>query len=1382
MKALTIICILICFLSSVDAVAQEQEGIYSLKQLSVNEGLSHSDVTAIVQDDLGYLWIGTNNGLNRYDGRTVKSFKADPFDLSSLPDSKITTLYKDKRGYIWIGTQHHGLCYYHPETETFKRLDIPTDDLWISTISENTQGQVWVATRQKGVYLIDMTSDSQMVISDHVLTKFSGNQTILTMVFTSADEMVFATFSNIYSFHYPSGTIFKINLPSKTIAPQMVSDYKGGLYVGNNNALYQLQPQKKGRHAYHVTDMHLSKPIQKITSLFLDKQKTLWIGTLGNGLYQLNQMRTQSDHPIPIIRVTNSTVSENFTGSLARVNCIFEDKYGLLWLGSSAGGAAYFNKGNHFFKLINNRTGKQYLPSNYVNAIFSEAGRFIIGTRNGLAILNPGEKPSFMFSNVPITVIYKDQAGHFWIGSNGYGVKEMRYLANKLEEKPNPVVEGLLRNAHISSITEDHQGRLWIGTFGKGIQLLSADRQRIEPLRKFDQTSGLTSDQISYIYRDPRYPLMWVSTRDGGVDCFSLDNDQPVILKNYRYRADQAGLSSNFAWPIIRSNDSTIWIGTLGGGLNGITRHASGKESIRHVTVRNGIVDNDVESMELDKQGNLWIGGYGITKFDPHSGRTQFFDYKDGLQSNAFKVGASYQDAKGTLYFGGINGFNYFSPDSVGQDVSPPDMVLTDLRIFDVPMQPDKTFRGKNILSQPIQYTHNLVLPASLNNFTLYYEGIQLAASGKIKFHYQLEGYNEKYVTSMLPSASFSNLKAGTYRFKVKASLNNVYSKERMLTIQVLPSWWLSWWAYLLYALLVFLSFTIYRYILTNRNKLKNELILAAKDKSLNEEKLEFFTHISHELKTPLSLIYSPVTELLESNEPISNTVSKEKLQLIRHHSERLMALAHQLIDLKKIGAGHLHLKATKNDIVKFIKEIWLLFKQQAESRSIAYHFSTEEESIALYFDAEKLQLVFSNLLMNAFKYTPEGGSIRINVYIKGDPKRAAAFAYTSVGETLINHYLEVVIEDSGTGIPEDQLAHIFETYYHTTDTQSLQMEGTGLGLSIAKGILEKHRGFIRVESQVGIGSRFIVALPFGKAHVPSHQLIVNQTDPEDVSQYQLDRDQLQTSTDEEPLCPPHLYTLLLVEDHAALLNYLSDVFAKNFRVITAKNGAIGLEKAKLYFPDLIISDVMMPEMDGLEMCRKLKSDAETNFIPIILLTARTASLYELEGIHTGADDYISKPFNIQLLRAKINTCLQNRLKVKEYYSKLMASEEERPVINTADEVFIHRVIDTVEQNLQDKDFGILPLASALAMSKSALFKRIKDITGTSPVDFIRSLRLRKAETLLREGKLNISEVAFQVGMNDLKYFREQFKKRNNVSPSEYVRQFRKSMQRHGSV
>src|SRR5690606_33327403 len=366
MKTAAIIYLSITYLL-VDVVAQEHGWIYTLKQLSVNEGLSHSDVTAIVQDDLGYLWIGTNNGLNRYDGRTINSFKAKPFDLSSLPDSKITTLHKDKRGYIWIGTQHHGLCYYHPETETFKRLDIPINDLWISTISENDQGQIWVATRQKGVYLIEIATDGRVTVSDHVLTKFINHQTVQTMVFTSSDEMIFATYSNIYSFHYTSGTIFKINLPSKTISPQIVSDYKEGVFVGNGNFLYRLRPQKNRRHAYAVTSISLSEPIYKITSLFLDKQKTLWIGTFGNGLYQIAYHEGQFGQRVPVIRITNSTVSESFTGSLARVNCIFEDKYGLLWLGSSAGGAAYFNKGNHFFKLINNRSGKQYLPSNYVN-------------------------------------------------------------------------------------------------------------------------------------------------------------------------------------------------------------------------------------------------------------------------------------------------------------------------------------------------------------------------------------------------------------------------------------------------------------------------------------------------------------------------------------------------------------------------------------------------------------------------------------------------------------------------------------------------------------------------------------------------------------------------------------------------------------------------------------------------------------------------------------------------------------------------------------------------------------------------------------------------------------------------------------------------------
>jgi signal transduction histidine kinase/ligand-binding sensor domain-containing protein/DNA-binding response OmpR family regulator len=1391
-KPCSIAVMLLCLFCAAKSFAQED---FRLTQLSVNEGLSHSDVTAIVQDQSGYLWLGTNNGLNRYDGSKVKVFKGRPNEPGTLPDSKITKLHADRGYRIWIGTQTSGLCYYDKRTQLFHPVDLKSalsysnkitqSPFRISVILEDKKGNIWIAVRQLGLFVIRMGREGKIAeIRNFPLSDLpkEAKYSIQAMLITSEDTALFGASDGLHSFNRRTGKTEK--LPDKNnnqTVNTIFKDTKGIVWVGRFDGLYVLNTKENT-----LSKVHLSAEVKNIKTIAQDSMGYIWLGCFGYGAYKvdspnLNPLGTKVLRVYPL---SKRALQTDFIGSIERINCFLQDKYGLLWIGTSAGGAGYLNISQRDIKRIQNTPlADHVLSDNYITAVFAEKDKIWVGTRKGLSVCAPAGKTESMLSGLHITAIHQDADGVFWITTREHGLKIIRYPSGQLEPKiENGTIKGLPND--LVFITEDHLKQIWIASSNKGVFIIKPGKSEALTFEKYSNGMSLSSGKINSLYKDPLYPWIWISTKDAGLDKIEQTGDRISLLKNYRYKANGGGLSSDHIWPVKRSNDSTIWIGTLGGGMNRLTKGKNGRERIKYITAANGLIDNDIEAIELDEKGNLWLAGYGLSKYDPLTGKVSFFDHNDGLQSNAFKVGASFKDSAGQLYFGGINGLNYFNPEGLGDHRIPPDILFTDLRIFNVSVSINEQKHGRIMLKNALNFTDKLVFNASQNDFTIEFSGIQLAQHSKLIYHYKLEDYNKDWVQTDISSASFSNLDPGTYQFLVYSSYNNVKSAVHRIEIQVLPPWWFTWWAFAIYLFLIVMAFYVYRKIITKENSLKNELVIADKEKELNRAKLEFFTNISHELRTPLSLIYGPITELLQQ----VDEDSRGKLWLMYRNTKRLMTLTNQLLDFRKMESGKLRLNVAEGNIVNFIREIWLIFKDKARDTSISYHISTEKEKVNLYFDREKMELVFSNLLSNAFKYTSKGGSIKVNIYVKGSAELDAIYE----NECLTDNYLEVIVEDNGVGIPPQEIEKIFDIYYQVANSRSLKSTGTGLGLSIAKGIMDLQKGFIKVESSLQQGSRFIVGIPFGKMHFEKDDLIVDYKGPDhlihydevsvkDVEQYTLQkaypyspellREEPMDSSEEDEQRESSKWKVLLVEDNPELLDYLKENFKRSFKVITARDGLDGWEKVKLNLPDLVISDVMMPDMNGLELCRMIKRSPEYNFIPVLLLTARTASVYEIEGIETGADDYITKPFDIRLLNAKVNNFLQCRVKIKEYYRNIISLKDVKPESTNADEIFVNRMITIVENNLENKDFGVLMLAQELAMSKSSLFKRVKDITGNSPVDFIRSVRIRKAAKLLMSGHLNVNEIALQVGISDLKYFREQFRKYYKTTPTEYARQ-----------
>lgn len=1374
------------------------------RQLSVNEGLSHSDVTAMAQDHSGFLWLGTHNGLNKYNGETVQVFKNIPGDTSSLPNNRITVLLPDGNGHLWIGTERNGLSIYNEKQEQFTRVSLfptnrPQEASWINGICSDGQGTVWVATKRGDLFALEM-KDGKVKIKNHILVRAANNKPLLlnSIALGTTRFLWLATNKGIYTYNISSKSVAKVPASDNDIGVgKLMLDNNGILWAGRKDGVFRLEGWNQAGHLPVLKKVDLPEEITQIESLFQDKKGTIWVGTLKNGVYRLtmpfsalnNGPQWKAEH---VIKQINNT---SFIGSIINIKCFFEDKYGVLWIGTAGGGAIHANlKNNAFYALNTISNGNKPLSEDaYTSAVYAEPGRFWIGTRKGLSVYIPesGRTETYLPDRT-IASIFKDKAGDYWIACAGNDEGLWRTSGLQKEIPPPPVLyehTSSLTALNLTSIAEDREQRLWVSTYSNGINILSKDRSKVIHLKKESQGLQLASNQVTSLYQDPYYPYIWVSYRDAGLDKIEYFPDGRFKITHYTHKDnDPRSLSSNFTWNVRRTRDSTLWIATLGAGLNKMIEQ-NGRVYFEHYTVKDGLKDNDIESMEEDSDGNLWLAGYGLSRFDPRTGRISFFDHTDGLQSNAFKVGASFRDRFGWLYFGGINGLNFFDPASVVSSNIAPDLVFTSLRIYNKTVKVGEKLASKVLLPTAINYSRFISLKASQNDFTIDFIGLQFAHTSKIRYRYKLEGYNKEWVETNFPSVSFANLPKGVYELSVYAVADNeTASTLKKISIEILPPWWRSGWAYTLYFILLCCIIYFAWNIIQRENRLKRNLLLAAKEKELHQGKLEFFTTISHELRTPMTLIYGPITEFLERG--FRTPHAREKLWQIYRNAKRLLLLTNQLLDFRKMETGNMQIQAKKTDLVKFLKEIFLVFKSKAEEQQITYTFQAPE-SVWVYCDKAKMEIVFTNLLSNAFKHTAPEGTISINISIKGDPDTPSIFKWNQYNKKLDNHYVEITVSDNGTGIPSEEIKHIFNSYYQASRMQTLHTAGTGLGLSIAQGIINLHHGFIDVESQLQQGTKFSVGLPIGKEHFTANELAEESDAPDAIASYEMlpqnitndtviddletalpesDTDLPEDTNSAENKPDPPSYQLLIIEDNVELLHYLKDGLNQEYRIITALNGKQGLHKAKQYLPDIILSDVMMPEMDGLELCTHLKSDPDLSYIPIILLTARSATVYEIEGIVTGADDYITKPFDFRLLRAKIHRFLRSRQNVREYYQRLLSLENITSTTNNADELFLNQLLEHVEELMTDEDFNIKKLSREMAMSQSSLYKRVKDLTGGSVLDFVRNVRLKKAAKLIVSGEMKISEAASEVGIHDKKYFREQFKKLFGQTPSDYLR------------
>jgi signal transduction histidine kinase/ligand-binding sensor domain-containing protein/DNA-binding response OmpR family regulator len=1353
------------------------------KHLTIDDGLSQGSVTSIIQDSIGFMWFGTNDGLNRYDGNRFRVFYHDPYDSTSISGRDIRTLHLDAEGTLWIGGR--GLDRYIPEKEHFRRYEIPQPSrerrnrVIVTAIYSNKPGILWLGS-DAGLIRFDVKTGVFLpFLPDPSQPNKEYPENIRSLIIDPYDILWVATRDGLYA--------LDLHLYSEENEPAFAS----------------YSPDHTNRHGLDADN---------ITSLFIDPLGSLWAGT-ETGLYRF-QRDTRTHGSFIHFPHTDTSLKNSWHG---RVLSIVDDKYGNFWMATS-GGLAIFNPGMQKYQYIfHHPLVPDGLSINGIQALYTDESEHIwIGTvGKGIDIYNQHSKRFHLFRGYPdrepyvsdlsITGLLEDTSGTIWISSQRFLYRFNRTTGDYRQIQLTPSGRGI-----INHMISDIDNRIWFGTSEGLFLYVPSDETILQYRNDPGNVRSLRDNEIQRVFQDKTGTIhvingSFISTLDESTDSFTHSPiatpedviPAPIIIRDiyettdgvlwlgstdgliryeiptgesdvYRHVPNTPNsLSSNDINSITGdplSPRDILWIGTAGGGLNMF--HIP-TESFKHYTTRDGLPNNYLYGILTDEKDNFWIStNQGLSRVDPAAlrrgeGHTAFqnFDVTDGLQSNEFNTGAYFKNGNGEMYFGGVRGFNIFHPAEIAKKTTGSPIILTDFLLSNRSLtigHPDSP------LEKPIYLTEEMILSYRDNTFALEFTTLDFASPSKRMYAYILENFHKDWISAGNNRvASFTNIKPGKYTFRVRGTNSDGIwgTDEASVRIVITSPPWQSWWAYLLYVSAGFGFIYLLRRYELNRLNLKNLLRLqhieSKKFKELDTLKTRFFANISHELRTPLMLILGP-------SEQLSGELRDERLahkaNLIQANARRLLRLINQLLDISRLESGKMKLHVELADIVPFTETITMSMTSIAERKQIYLRFNSAEERIAVYFDRDKSEKILINLLSNAIKFTPAGGEVEVTVSIrsKDGMDRVA-----------------VEIRDTGIGISGDQLPHIFDRFYQVDSTSTREHEGTGIGLALVKELVDLHRGSIDVISTPGRGSAFTVFFPLGNSHLHPEEIIsTDEKSPAYISSDEEMREYIQES--DEPDTLSHSGSLkqdetiiLIVEDNPAVRAYMREHLEPFYTIIDAKNGAEGFAKAVEQIPDLILSDVMMPGINGYILCNQIKTDERTSHIPVVLLTAKAGLQDKIEGLETGADDYIVKPFESHELLARIKSIIENRRRVREKFTGTIVLKPREVTASSMDRSFLERILNIVEEYLDVPELSVEMLAREAAMSHSQLHRKLKALTNQSANQFIRSVRMQRALELLAKNAGNIAEIAARVGYEDPGYFSRSFRQYFGFLPSE---------------
>ena len=1344
----------------------------------VSKGLSQHSITALLQDSKGFLWIGTRHGLNRYDGLDYLTYEHINGDTTLISNSTIQCLTEDKHGNIWIGTYGGGLNYYNYDEDRFyvyrniKNNPNSLSDNFITAVFEDFNGNLWVGTEKGGLNLLNKEDGTFTRFISNEADPFSISSNNITSINQDRNGNLWvATYGggiNMFDQNKKSFIVFKAGSPESITSNVVRYIYKtsqGHLLIGTHQGLKRLV-YKDGRYSFKevLVNHPLSGALDKVRVLTIceDQESRIWIGTENEGLFMVNLNSGTAWHffhtPEKSYGVNSNSIWSLSTG-----------RYGTVWIGTYNQGLYKMDPYEEKFDgLYQSGIPTSTLSHNVISSFAEDsAGNLWVGTDGGgLNYFNrktgkfkrykqkPGDSTSL--SNDAVVSILIDKQNNLWVGTWEAGISilpegktSFRHLIH------NPKDENSLSGNDIYKLFQDSKGRIWIAAFRDGLDIYDPEKQKFYHINE-ETTPGISGNKVRSILEDYEGNI-WVGTEGAGLNRIRVDDDIRIIEKHFYYHgnANQSGLSNNTITSLFEDSDSVLWVGTEGGGIYHYDR---GNDRFLPIAGNKRLQNNVIYGILEDNGKNIWIStNNGLASYSKHSGEIKIYNESDGLQSSEFYKAACLKTSDGYLLFGGIKGFNMFNPDNVKRNPNAPPVYITKFLLSDEVV---KT-APNTLLTQNIVNTKKIQLDYDQNDFSFEFAALNFSQSSKNEYSYKLENYDDDWQKAgTRKEAYYTNVPPGTYTFRVRGSNNDgIWSEqEASIVLDISKPWYSTYWAYSVYALIILAMLLWARRSIIYKERLQAQLQLEhlelTKMQELDQLKSRFFANISHEFRTPLTLIISPLKSLYLDE--TKNEYKKQMRMMIRN-AERLLRLINQILDLSKLESGSVKLKASEQDLVKFIKPIAFSFSTYADKQFITYKTNLPKQPIYLYFEQDKLEKVFSNLLANAIKYTPEFGEVSLTVQKKDE-------------------YAEIIIADSGIGIPQDQVSYIFNRFYRAQ--HKVSQKGTGIGLALTRELVELHKGKIEVSSIEGRGTTFRVLLPLGHKHLEpaeiSEDRIIHQANTDNYEHEDLLTEQNPVSKSSENLkTENNLPLVLIAEDNADMLAFISSYLESEYRILECSNGKEALDLALEQIPDIIISDIMMPEMDGYQLCQLLKNDEKTSHIPVILLTAKASDESVEQGFELGANYYVTKPFNPKLLALRIKNILKSRKMFKEQVlnNKTINLEPKHVVISSADENFIKKAVGFVEDNMDNSELQVEDLCTYLGMSKIQLYRKLKGLIGQSANEFIRTIRLKRAAQLLKQQNLTIAEVTYQVGFNDLQYFRQCFKKQYGVNPSEFAQQ-----------
>ncbi|MBQ8672743.1 MAG: response regulator [Bacteroides sp.] len=1330
---------------------------------STESGLSSSLVNQLFQDSRGYVWIATEYGLNCFDGLHFTTYRSLPGDTTTIRNNYVRTLFEDDRQNLLVGCID-GLMRYDRATDSFHEIPLMRDgkrvNPHVTQMRQLRNGELWVVTSGQGLFRIERDLSvgvHQAELMKH-LNYFNFNSLYEDMhgyIWVGTEQR------GLTRYRLPDGSDVK-HYRYPAIADDCImaigEDTRGTLFVGTLKG--GLLRYDREADTFHPVPYAGGKSLSVYCLEVVDGR--LLVGTDGDGLKRYDPDR-QCLEDCPL-----STGLRDY--SAGKVHSIMEDREGNLWLGLFQKGVALMTAGQNQFGYYGEKLNRNNpIGTGCVMALYRDADRHLwVGTDNeGLYELDAeGQRvrhyrPSAAPDGVPsvVTCLHRDSEDNFWLGSYTRGVARLDRRTGRCTYPLN------IANERIYSIVEDADKHLYIGTLGAGFYRYDLRTGRLQHYESSkDDRDDLTRDELANDWVNSLFcdseGLLWIG-HYRGVSCF---NPRTGSFLNYGGRNRQ--ISGCVGYALQEDAEGNIWAGTT----DGLYRFDKKSGALQRFTEKEGLPNNVVCGICEDESGDLWLSTYmGISRYDRKEQRFINYYSADGLQGNEFAHGAYHKDRDGRIYFGGMSGITFFHPATVGPTAKNMQVWITGFSIFNRPVHKGTLSGGRQVVETAVQDAHRFCLAHRDNTFSLTFSTLQYNNTEQIAYQYRIEELGRQWLTTApgVNRVTYNNLPPGTYHFSVRAMTHGTTSGERTVEIHILPPWYATWWAYIIYVLLLALLVWGAVNILLSRMRHRREIMKREHAEQLNEAKLQFFINISHEIRTPMTLIINPLEKLLAD---CREGELQKNYQMIYRNAQRILRLINQLMDIRKLDKGQMQMHMRETDMVGFVADLMQTFEYMARKKRIRFTFEHDMEQLKVWVDLNNFDKILMNILSNAFKYTPEEGEIRVSLLTGKDPARRDA----------LQRYFEITVEDSGIGIDRDQIERIFERFYQIENDVTKSNFGTGIGLHLSRSLVRLHHGVILAENREDTsGSRFIIRIPLGSDHLRADEL----------------ESGVQAGFEPHPQSKPHAlpmeeeyddadtpqtkaakgksrYKVLIAEDEVDIRTYLKEELSDDYRVELCSNGREAYERILNDTPDLVISDLMMPEMDGLALCRKIRQSTQVNHVPVILLTAKSKPEDRQEGLEQGADAYMVKPFNTALLKSTIANLIANRRLLRNKFSGAQEQEGrlEGITMKSNDEKLMAKIMKVVNEQMANSEFNVEMLAAEVGLSRVHIHRKLKELTNLSARDFIRNIRLQQAARLLAEDrKLSISEVAYATGYSNLSHFSSSFREKYGLTPTEYA-------------